>query len=261
MLSKLRSIFSSTPSKQTAPPPAHTGDFKPDSPFYVIGDLHGCMELFQDALEKIDAHAMAAGHTAPSLVLLGDYIDRGPQSAQVLARIFEMQQDNPEHVICLMGNHEKMMFEFIDDPAGRGTRWLKFGGRDTLQSYGLNVAGKNMDAEDLTELSMELEAAMPAGLLDWMRNLPVRYQNGNIVCVHAAMSPRKPLEKQDDRVLLWGHPDFMSTPRQDGLWVAHGHTIVKTAGCQNSRIALDTGAYQTGTLSVAALSEGQCAFL
>jgi len=261
VLRKLQSIFSSSRALQTSPPPAQTGDFNPDTPLYIVGDLHGCLALFDAALLKIDAHAAATGHSEATLVLLGDYVDRGPQSSQILARIYDMQQKDPEHVVCLMGNHEKMMFEFIDDPAGRGARWLRFGGADTLKSYALSTADKNTDVEDLTELSMGLEEAMPDGLLEWMRALPLIYQSGNIVCVHAAMSPRKSVEKQDSKVMLWGHPDFMTTARTDDLWVAHGHTIVKTAGCQDSRIALDTGAYQTGVLSVAALSEGRCEFL
>jgi serine/threonine protein phosphatase 1 len=95
----------------------------------------------------------------------------------------------------------------------------------------------------------------------WLRALPLTFQSGNIACVHAAMDPSSSPDKQSSRILLWGHPDFMSEARVDDLWVAHGHTIVKSAACQNSRIALDTGAYRTGRLSVAAVSGGHCTFL
>lgn len=160
-----------------------------------------------------------------------------------------------------MGNHEEMMLDFIDDPAVRGNRWLTFGGDDTLKSYGIKVPVKKANIEDLTEASMALERAMPKGLQAWLRALPLTFQSGNVACVHAAMDPGTSPDKQSDRVLLWGHRDFMSEGRDDDLWVAHGHTIVKSASCQNSRIALDTGAFQTGRLSVAAVSDGQCTFL
>lgn len=265
MLNKLKNIFSSGPSKLSTLSTTQTGHFTPEQPLYIMGDIHGCITLFEDRLNRVEAHVEAHVEAPeienPKLILLGDYIDRGPQSAQVLERIFDLQVTYPDLVICLMGNHEKMMLEFIDDPVGRGNRWLGFGGNDTLKSYGIKLPGEKADVEDLTEASMALEKAMPDGLQDWLRALPLKFQSGNIICVHAAMDPNNPPEKQSSRVLLWGHRKFMSVARDDDLWIAHGHTIVKSASYQNSRIALDTGAYQTGQLSVAAISNGQCTFL
>ena len=261
MFKKLKTLFSGDASGHVSLGTPQTGSFEPADPLYVVGDVHGCFDLLNAALDRIETHLQTHGVTGSKLVLLGDYVDRGPQSAQVLERIYTLQKNIPDDVICLMGNHEKMMLEFIDDPAGKGARWLKFGGADTLLSYGISVPGKKADVEDLTEASMALEETMPKGLQDWIRALPLSFQSGNIACVHAAMDPDDPPDVQSDRVLLWGHRDFMTTSRDDDIWVAHGHTIVKSPSCQNNRIALDTGAYQSGHLSVAALSTGQCTFL
>ena len=261
MLNKLKNLFSGTSAERSFQPTVQTGNFSPTCQLYIIGDIHGCLSLLDGALERIDAHAATHEMTDLKLVLLGDYVDRGPQSAQVLSRLYTLQRDVPDKVICLMGNHEKLMLDFIDDPAGRGVNWLEFGGADTLTSYGIQVPNKKSDIEGLTQASIELEAAMPADLQDWLRALPLIFQSGNIACVHAAMDPDIAPDKQSSRVLLWGHRDFMSEVRGDDLWVAHGHTIVKSASCMNNRIALDTGAYQSGRLSVAAVSNGHCAFL
>lgn len=257
MLDKLRNVFS----RGSATPSSHAGSFAPTHPLYVIGDVHGCLAELDDMLARIETHSEANGVANSKLILLGDYVDRGPKTAQVLERIYTLQAKQPDRVICLMGNHEKMMLEFIDDPAGKGIRWLQFGGSDTLESYGISNPGRKADVEDLTEASMDFEEAMPEGLQSWLRSLPLSFQSGNIVCVHAAMAPDTPPNEQSDRVMLWGHRDFMNTARGDEFWIAHGHTIVKSASCKNSRIALDTGAYQSGRLSAAAISNGHCAFL
>ena len=223
--------------------------------------MHGCFELLEQKINAIEAHSAAHEIDDKRLILLGDYADRGPQSAQVLELIHTLQTNTPEQIICLMGNHEKMMLEFIDDPVARGNRWLHFGGADTLESYGISKPSKNADVDDLTKISLALEEAMPDGLQAWLRALPLTFQSGNVVCVHAAMDPTTSPTEQSDRVMLWGHKDFMTTERNDAFWIAHGHTIVKSASCQKSRIALDTGAYKSGRLSVAAVTNGHCTFL
>lgn len=257
MLNKLKNVFS----RGLAASSSHAGTFAPTEPLYIMGDVHGCLIQLDDMLARVKTHSEVNNITNSKLILLGDFVDRGPKSAQVLDRIYALQTGQPDRVICLMGNHEKMILEFIDDPAGKGIRWLQFGGSETLESYGISNPGRKADVEDLTDASMDLEEAMPKGLQAWLRTLPLTFQSGNIVCVHAAMDPDMPPDQQTDRVMLWGHRNFMSTARDDDFWIAHGHTIVKSASCQNSRIALDTGAYQSGRLSVAAVSNGHCAFL
>ncbi|SEK96297.1 serine/threonine protein phosphatase 1 [Roseovarius nanhaiticus] len=237
----------------------------PARPLYAIGDVHGRDDLIEPMIERIDADAAARGFDAADLIFLGDYVDRGPRSAEVLARLRGMAETMPDMVTCLGGNHERMMLDFLDDPAGRGARWLINGGIETLASYGVDgldakSPGK-APVEDMMEASDALARAMPDGMADWLRALPLWWQSGNMVCVHAAMNPARAPEDQKDRALIWGHQDFGAKPRQDGLWVVHGHTIVKEPLLEPGRICVDTGAYATGRLTAAALTAGACRFL
>lgn len=259
MFKRLKQAFSSSPTEK--PHAIEDGALAPDAPLYVVGDVHGCLSELDAAIARIEEHAAANGLEDARLVLLGDYVDRGPQSAQVLTRIFELSQAMPEKVVCLFGNHERMMLEFVDDPAGRGTRWLRNGGVETLKSYDIHGVDETSDLEDLTEASFALETAMTKPLLAWLRDLPVMTRSGNIVCVHAGMDPDKAPEEQDRRTLIWGHKDFMVRARGDDLWVAHGHIVVKAPQCHDSRIALDTGAYRTGKLTVGVLRKASCVFI
>lgn len=263
MLNRLRSLFSSPIGSRPSPAPAFDAPLAPDRPFYALGDIHGRADLLETALEWVESDRAARDEMgpAPVLILLGDYVDRGEQSAQVLDRLFALQRDHPDRVVCLMGNHEKMMLEFLDDPAGRGTRWLRNGGLQTLASYRIGGLAERADAEDLMEACEALEKALPKGMEAWLRGLPLRWQSGNICCVHASMDPDLPPAEQNARSLLWGHRDFFTRARTDGIWVLHGHTIVPAPERAGGRIAIDTGAYATGRLTAAALSPGTCRFL
>jgi serine/threonine protein phosphatase 1 len=255
VLSRLTSLFRRRPAS-----PPFDAPLAPKIPFYAVGDLHGRADLLETALERIAADRAAQGNAKAPIIFLGDYVDRGENSAAVLARLRALQgEDNS--TICLMGNHEKMMLEFLDDPVSRGGRWLRNGGLQTLASYGVGGLSERAPAEDLMEASDALREALPEGTEAWLRALPTRWQSGNICCVHAAMDPELGPDLQSRSTLLWGHPEFFTHARQDGLWVIHGHTIVPEPEQAGGRIAIDTGAYATGRLTVAALSEGACRFI
>lgn len=225
-----------------------TCDVAPDAPFTAIGDIHGRLDLLQDLLAR---HG-----TDQTLVFLGDYVDRGPSSAQVLALLQELC--TAQDVICLKGNHEQMLLDFVDDPLGRGVGWLMHGGDATLRSYGITQPKRD---GDLLAASTALEEAMPEGQLDWLRTLPLQWRSGNVFCVHAGMDPAKAPDQQRSNTLIWGHPQFLTTPRTDGLWLVHGHTTVKRPQAEASRIAIDTGAYQSGILTAAEITQGACRFV
>jgi serine/threonine protein phosphatase 1 len=233
----------------------------PEVPLYVVGDIHGCADLLKLILTRIETDAGAQDHAALKLIFLGDYIDRGDASAETLVHLRSLNLEVPNAVKCLMGNHERMMLDFLDDPAGRGGRWLSNGGLQTLASYRIGGISANASAEDLTEVSDALAAALPEGMEAWLRSLPLWIQSGNVICVHAAMNPERPPETQDERALLWGHRDFKSQPRDDGLWVIHGHTVVKKPQIENGRIAIDTGAWHSRKLTAAVITPGECRFL
>ncbi|MEL6681261.1 MAG: metallophosphoesterase family protein [Pseudomonadota bacterium] len=229
----------------------------PDHSMYAVGDIHGCDQQLARLLDKIETEAVGD----ETLVFLGDLVDRGPHSAQVLSRLYERATAEPQQTIVLMGNHERMMIDFIDDPSDEGARWLRFGGMDTLKSYGIVDVPDVLDAEDALDVAAALEAALPNGMLPWLRDLPLCWTNGNICCVHASMNPEKPVDEQSQRSLLWGHPRFFRQPRTDDLCIVHGHTIVQTAHLSAGRIAVDTGAYRGGPLSAVRVDNDQVSFL
>lgn len=229
----------------------------PARPLYVVGDVHGRLETLEDLLRLIDADVPARGARNPVLVFVGDLVDRGEDSAPVLARVQTMCANLPDNIVCLMGNHERMMLDFLDDPGGRGARWLRNGGLQTLASFGVRGATQDAPEAEMHRLARDLRAAMPAGQEAWLRARPLMWQSGNILCVHAAADPALPPAAQVEKTLLWGSRRFLDQPRQDGICVVHGHTVVDTPQRHATRIAVDTGAYYTGRLTAVALMTGQ----
>lgn len=219
-----------------------------DCACFVIGDIHGCADLLELLLDRAPAGA--------ELICLGDYVDRGDDSAGVL-RLLSARPD----ITCLLGNHEAMMLDFLDQPDPRTARWLRYGGLQTLASFGVKGGVETQDQTLLTRLRDDLASAMGDDLIAWVRALPLHLQRGNVAIVHAAADPAVPLEAQDDKTLIWGHPDFGRIARRDGQWVVHGHTIVNVPEQRGGVISIDTGAYATGRLTAAHLSDGACAFI
>lgn len=208
----------------------------------VVGDIHGRADLLDDLLSKLD----------PSLptVFLGDMIDRGPDSAGVMARLRNLESD--PRVTCLMGNHEAMLLGFLDDPLRQGPRWIRGGGDATLRSLGLgpqNGAGWS----DLTALAEATAQALGCETRAWLRARPLWIRIGNLLMVHAGADPALPPEDQKAETLLWGHPGSMR-PRPDGLWLIHGHIVTDRLEARGGRINVDTGAWRTGRLSAACIA-------
>jgi len=214
----------------------------PDTELAVIGDVHGRADLLSLALMRIED---------AKIICVGDYIDRGPDSALVL----EMLMQRPD-VICLGGNHETMFLSFLDDPERHGQIWLRHGGTATLGSFGVEYD----ERIDHTELRDEIANVMGASLIDWLRARPSLWQSGNVAVVHAAANPSQPIDKQIEEDLRWGHRNFTRRRRRDDVWVVHGHTLVPQPKMADGRIAIDTGAYATGRLCVARISAAQVTF-
>ncbi|MBY6202729.1 serine/threonine protein phosphatase [Maritalea mobilis] len=228
---------------------------RPAQATYVVGDIHGRADLLELMLELIDAHIGGTEASDPRLVFVGDYVDRGRGSAEVLARLRELTRDFPDNVTCLMGNHERMMLDFLADPATRGPRWMRAGGNATLSSFGIDpeplATGASPDA--FREVARHLKSSMPDGLEGWMTGLPLSWHSGNLWVVHAGADPAHRMEDQTGRVLLWGHPEFESEPRGDGLWIAHGHIEADLPFAGDGRIATDTAAWSTDRLTACAI--------
>lgn len=247
----LRRLFTSH--KSPVPRP-FDAPLAPKEGFYVVGDLHGCDALLTRLLTKIMPQT---SKPTPHIIFVGDYIDRGEESAQVLRRLFNLSQNPEVEMTCLAGNHEDMMLQFLDNPVERGPRWLRFGGLQTLASFGIRGISTGTTGIELKEASGALSQAMGEELVTWLRELPLYWQSGNVAVVHAGADPSLPINVQKPGTLKWGHEAFHHQNRKDGVWVVHGHTIVEKANAANGRVAVDTGAYATNRLTAAYIgSEG-----
>lgn len=259
VLKKLKSLLGSSPNAPRARTGVATREtlLNPDAPFCAIGDAHGRLDLLAPLYDRIRA---TYGADIP-VVFLGDFVDRGPESAGVLRMVRDLNMARPDVDIALTGNHEKMMIEFIDDPAGKGARWLTFGGIETLHSFGISQNSIRYDAEDALEAADALEDALPDGMLDWLRTLPATWVSGNMHCVHAGMDPDIAADAQKTKVMINGLPNFLTRARQDDVTVVHGHTVMQEAAVWDGRVSLDTGAYLNGRLTAAYIEKGTCTFL
>jgi len=215
--------------------------------FAAIGDIHGRADLLEQLLARLGADVQ--------VICVGDYIDRGDHSADVL-RILHAKPD----IICLKGNHEEMLLNFIAQPETYGRRWFRNGGLQTMASFG--IAGLTETSPDarLRSARDAMVKAMGDPLIDWLDGLRSGWRAGNFAVVHAGADPALPLDAQAGHVLRWGHPDFMRKPRRDGVWVIHGHTIVDAPMMEQGRVAIDTGAYASGRLTAAVVTDGDIRF-
>jgi len=245
---------------RNAPQPGAHGPLpppRPDEPFLAIGDVHGRADLVIELDGLVEAEC--PGRT---VVFLGDYVDRGEHSREVLELLMALSPDSAPPVICLAGNHESMMLEFLDQPETAARRWLRNGGLQTLASFGAAPpAGGLDDPETLVVLRDRLACAMGDEMIAWLRARPLMWHSGNVWAVHAGADPDLPMAEQAPQTLLWGHAGFLRGQRSDGQWVVHGHTVVDRPQVRDGRIAVDTGAYATGRLSAAIIASDGVRFL
>lgn len=234
------------------PKPDFDAPVAPFEPFFAIGDIHGSYEQMDALLQRIDAC-----HQGEKVITVGDYVDRGLRTADVLAWLKRLTELYPTEFHCLMGNHEDMLLQFIDRPKETGGRWLRHGGLQTLESYRLPFPHDDgfVETRDL------LVDAMGADMIAWLRGLPTHWQSGNVIVTHAGADPNLAIGDQPRDAFLWGHPDFGVRHRRDGLWVAYGHKIVDVPSAANGLISLDTGAYATNRLTAAHIRPGDVRFL
>jgi len=211
---------------------------------YAIGDIHGSYRKLVNLLKHCAKHC---GDNPAHHVFVGDYVDRGPASRDVVQLLIDMQSAAPDHVVCLRGNHEEML---ISAAKGRNElMWLENGGHETLDSYGVNKADE-----------------IPEDHLTWLKNLPLAISDGMRFYVHAGIRPGVPLDEQDKQVMLWIREPFLSDPRDHGQYVVHGHTPSDTDRPEHlrNRLNLDTGAVFGGPLTAAVFDEesvGPIAFI
>ncbi len=240
--------------------PGHKA-FVPDGRrVYAVGDIHGRADLLERLLFDLKRDVADGGFQGrPILVFLGDYIDRGFQSKDVLDVLLSDQVSGFE-TYFLKGNHESAMMQFLDDPA-IGPRWAEYGGVETLVSYGVQPPRTRTNLEEWQRASEELNAAMPDGHRHFLRNLDLSVRIGDYVFVHAGVRPGVPLEAQTERDMLWIREEFLEDRRPFGAVIVHGHTPTTAPFKDSRRIGVDTGAYLSGRLTAARLENDAVEFL
>jgi serine/threonine protein phosphatase 1 len=217
---------------------------------YAIGDIHGCAALLDALLAKIDAED--AGPLEKRLVFLGDYIDRGPDSRGVVARLVEIAARDPSAVF-IKGNHEAVFLDFLNDPE-QNAGWLDWGGIEMAMSYGV-PAPERLDSEELADV---IRRNMPPAHLALLQALPLSVELGDYYFVHAGVKPGVLLEQQSEDDQLWIRGEFHDAPpeQRPNKVIVHGHHPIKKALDAGWRVAVDTGAVFTGRLTAVVL-EGE----
>jgi serine/threonine protein phosphatase 1 len=226
---------------------------------YAIGDVHGERRLLEGLLADIATDARAQEGASPVVILLGDYVDRGPDSRGVIDLL--VRDPLPGFTMrFLKGNHEEAMLGFMDHPAA-SVDWLRFGGAETLGSYGVRASVATVDADRCRVLRDLLGARMPDEHLRFLQALETCVVYGDYAFVHAGIRPHRRLASQDPRDLLWIRSPFLDSPVRHEKIIVHGHTIVDCPDVRHNRIGIDTGAYATGVLSALVLRDESVRFL
>jgi serine/threonine protein phosphatase 1 len=224
---------------------------------YAVGDIHGRIDLLDRLLARIDADRADRPVVRAIEVFLGDYVDRGQDSAGVLERLISRGQSH--ETICLLGNHEDCLLEFFTNP-GILTAWSQNGGLTTLLSYGLRPSIQS-SPEEQRELSAALAAAMPASHRRFLTELPLSFTCGDYFFVHAGVRPGVPLARQREEDLLWIREEFLRHEAAFEKVIVHGHTPVREPDVRANRIDIDTGAYATGRLTCLRLEHDEITFI
>jgi serine/threonine protein phosphatase 1 len=205
---------------------------------YAIGDVHGALHKLRRLYARCEEHAEGRPHR---YVFLGDYIDRGPQSPDVIRFLMALQAGTQGDVVALTGNHEALLLDIIDGADVSVEDWLwQGGGAATLRSYGVEEASE-----------------LPQDHIAWLRALPLTYDDGRRFFVHAGVNPQLPLDAQDDHDLIWIREPFLGSTRDYGRLIVHGHTPLDgdAPDLRANRLNLDTGAVFGGPLTAAVFSD------
>lgn len=245
MKSLLRKL-SGKPARQTRPAPA--ASTPPGTRVYAVGDIHGRLDLFEELIRSIEADDARRKAARTTVVLLGDLIDRGPDSAGVVARARDWAQQRT--IKLIMGNHEEM---FLDSFSKQGIlrNFMRFGGQVTMLSYGVpqRVLAES-DSETLQRLMAE---AVPQEDRDFLAGFEKMVRIGDYIFVHAGLRPDMPLERQTGQDCRWIREPFLSHGGDFGGVVVHGHTVTEAPELMHNRIGIDTGAFMSGKLTAIGL--------
>jgi serine/threonine protein phosphatase 1 len=223
---------------------------------YAIGDIHGRYDLLVELLAAIAQDGEPAlREKPPVLVFLGDYIDRGPDSAKVVEALTWLERRRDYSLRFLKGNHEKTLLDFLEDPAV-AVDWLRFGGIETLQSYGVEAPTPEGPLPAFVEARDALLRNMPAAHLRFYERLETFLEIGDYVFVHAGIRAGRTIMEQSEEDMLWIRDEFIGSPGPFERVVVHGHTwFDERPRLLQHRIGVDTGAYRTGVLTAVRIED------
>ena len=227
---------------------------------YAIGDIHGRADLLMAMHEGIRADLE---HNAPEgdavLVYIGDYIDRGLHSRQVIEHL--LSDPIPAlRKVYLKGNHDDSALQFLAN-AEFGPVWFSYGGDATLLSYGVRTPAKKVGSERFEDMRQQFEAALPPAHLEFLTNLQMMYECGDYLFVHAGVRPGVAFADQKQEDLMWIREEFLDSRQDFGKVVVHGHSISDAPEQKKNRIGIDTGAYASNQLTCLILEGDQRHFI
>jgi len=220
---------------------------------YAIGDIHGRVDLLDQMLSRIEADRTKYPISHDIEVFLGDYIDRGPASRQVLDRL--VARNRARQTVFLKGNHETFMTDFVTNPPSLDA-WQRLGGLETLVSYGI-APSINADAVTQSRLADAFNKALPESHRRFLNELKLSFTCGDFFFAHAGVRPGIPLTMQREEDLLWIRHEFLLCEEDFSKIIVHGHTPVPKPDIRSNRINIDTGAYATGQLTCLILEDDQ----
>jgi serine/threonine protein phosphatase 1 len=224
---------------------------------YVVGDVHGRLDLLEQLLARIHSELQRRPAVKTLLVFVGDLIDRGPSSAQVIERLRTYRRQGI-YPVFLLGNHEEVLLRILGGDAQLITKWRWFGGSECLQSYGVDPA-RLAHVTDQEALAIVREA-IPEEHVEFLESFDDSCRFGDYLFVHAGIRPGVDLEQQTQSDLRWIREPFLLDESDHGFVVVHGHTISPEVQNRPNRIGIDTGAYRTGVLTALAI-EGNDSWL
>lgn len=213
---------------------------------YIIGDVHGCYDQLLELESKIteDAAKLPGGKL---IIMLGDYVDRGPSSAQVIEHLIHRPLADFQR-ICLTGNHDMAMLDYLERRLSL-SQWWYMGANSTLLSYGIDVERLRLVHRTPQMLDDTIRASIPQRHKQFLRSLPIMINAGGFVFAHAGIRPSVSLKGQKDEDLVSIRSEFFENAHLLQQWVVHGHTPIKNPRQEGKRFNLDTGAFYTGKLS------------
>lgn len=225
---------------------------------YAVGDIHGRVDCLSDLLQKMHNHMRQYPVADNTVVFLGDYVDRGPHSKEVVDCLLE--HPLPAKNIYLMGNHEYVLLLFLKGEFPYKV-WLRWGGEATLTSYGVVPCSPDAVDEEVGEVRAQLESRISAAHKQFYAQLQLTYEAGDYLFVHAGVRPGLELGKQQMEDLLFIREDFLNEPVSIDKTIIHGHTVFKEPFIRDKSIGIDTGAYATGILTALILENNTYEFL